>query len=99
MKIQVIAAWPDRVIRQLLEVPDQSTIATVASHPDLWPELQAAWAAAAEIGVFGTRKKASDPLEEGDRVELWRDLRADPKEARRARAKARRKKGSPRASG
>jgi uncharacterized protein len=99
MKIQVIAAWPDRAIRQTLDAPEGSTIATLARHPDLLPSLQAAWALAAEVGVFGVRKKATEPLEDGDRIELWRDLQADPKEARRARAKARRQKDSPRASG
>lgn len=44
-----------------------------------------------EIGIFG---KAVDPdmlLRDGDRVEIYRPLIADPKQARRERAQRRRK--------
>ena len=36
--------------------------------------------------VFGRRVAADAPLRDGDRVELLRPLRMDPKEARRRRA-------------
>ena len=39
--------------------------------------------------IFGQRVRAETPLADGDRVELLRPLVADPKEARRRRARAR----------
>jgi len=37
--------------------------------------------------VFGLSIPMRHPLQDGDRLELWRALRADPKEARRALAR------------
>jgi len=42
---------------------------------------------AVDIGVFGKAVKADYQLQQGDRIELYRPLIADPKEVRRQRAK------------
>jgi hypothetical protein len=39
------------------------------------------------VGIFGERARLDDVVQDGDRVEIYRPLIADPKEARRARAK------------
>lgn len=39
-----------------------------------------------KVGVFGKVAKLDQPLEPGDRVEIYRPLIADPKEARKKRA-------------
>jgi uncharacterized protein len=44
------------------------------------------------VGVWGRPVGLDQSLEEGDRVEIYRPLRADPKEVRRSRAAARRGK-------
>ena len=41
----------------------------------------------AAVGVWGERKALDYPLQAGDRIEFYRPLQFDPKEARRARAK------------
>jgi putative ubiquitin-RnfH superfamily antitoxin RatB of RatAB toxin-antitoxin module len=51
-----------------------------------FPEIDLAHAA---IGIFGERATLDEPIEEGDRVEIYRPLFADPKEARRRRARTR----------
>jgi len=38
-------------------------------------------------GIFGRRVAADHPLTDGDRIELYRPLAADPRVARRARAR------------
>lgn len=40
-----------------------------------------------KLGIFGKLSKADTPLRENDRVEIYRPLLADPKEARKQRAK------------
>ncbi len=47
-----------------------------------------------KLGVFGEPAAADRPLADGDRVEIYRALATDPKEARRRRAlgKAQRKR-------
>lgn len=87
--IQVCAAWPDRALRQTLSVPRGTSILEIRAHPELSLPLQEAWAQASAVGVFGLPKAADEPLNDGDRVELWRPLIADPKDARRQRAKLR----------
>jgi len=88
MKIFVVAAWPDRLLEQQLELPPGAPIESIRAHPELLPALGQAWDTAAQIGIFGVKAKTGQALHEGDRIELWRPLQADPKEARRARAAA-----------
>lgn len=52
----------------------------------LGPEEQAWWSVA-PVGIFGEICARDRVLESGDRVELYRPLRVDPKSARRARAR------------
>ena len=40
-----------------------------------------------KVGIFGKRKALSDLVCDGDRVEIYRPLTIDPKEARRTKAK------------
>ena len=39
-----------------------------------------------KVGIFGKAAKLETPLSDGDRVEIYRPLIADPKEARKKRA-------------
>jgi len=41
---------------------------------------------AGAVGIFGKRVDAGTVLTDGDRIEIYRALRLDPKEARRRRA-------------
>lgn len=53
------------------------------------------------LGVLGTLARPEDVLHDGDRVEIYRSLLADPKEVRRRRAeegKAMKKGGGPKAA-
>jgi putative ubiquitin-RnfH superfamily antitoxin RatB of RatAB toxin-antitoxin module len=43
------------------------------------------------LGIYGRRVRPEDALADGDRVELYRRLNADPKQARRERAARRRR--------
>ena len=44
----------------------------------------------AEVGIFGEPCERESIPRDGDRIEIYRPLRSDPKESRRARAAARR---------
>ena len=85
--VEVILALPDRAIAQTLNAPRGTTLQELRHHPELSEELRLAWAQAAGVGIFGQKVPMRSVLEAGDRVELWRPLQADPKEARRQRAK------------
>jgi len=51
--------------------------------------------ASAKVGVWGRVAPLSQVLREGDRVEVYRPLTVDPKEARRQRYRRQRVSGSP----
>jgi hypothetical protein len=44
------------------------------------------------VGIYGKAVPASTVVRDGDRVEIYRPLRADPRQLRRARAAQRRAK-------
>ncbi|OGI44899.1 MAG: RnfH family protein [Candidatus Muproteobacteria bacterium RBG_16_64_11] len=45
------------------------------------------------VGIFGQLARLGDVVQAGDRVEIYRPLQADPKEARRQRARKAGKRG------
>ncbi|HXW75629.1 MAG TPA: RnfH family protein [Steroidobacteraceae bacterium] len=54
------------------------------------------WDSAA-VGIFGEPRSRSDPCADGDRIELYRPLRCDPRERRRERVQRARRGGKGRA--
>jgi len=81
MKVEVVCARPERADSVSLNLPAGATLrdALAASGLEVDYEKQA-------FGIFGRRAKLDHPLKEGDRVEVYRPLTIDPKEARRRRA-------------
>ena len=83
-----------------LELPLQASIAdalaaaraAAAAEPSS-AGLVIAWDAAA-VGVFGERRERSATFADGDRIELYRGLRADPRARRRERVQ-RERRGRP----
>lgn len=71
-----IQVEPGTTLRQAIE---QSGL--LRRHPEI--DL-----ARSRLGSFGKPRDADEPVSAGDRVEIYRALAADPKERRRARAKA-----------
>ena len=86
MKIEVLRAWPRRFAQVQLELPDGASVidALRAAGLERDPETAA-------CAVFGVAVDPGHVLADGDRLELLRPLQADPKEARRSRAKLQRK--------
>jgi uncharacterized protein len=75
------------VLRATLTLPAGATVAqAVASCGWALPENL-------QVGVWGRLRAASDELRDRDRVELYRALTVDPKEARRKRHRSRRDAG------
>lgn len=91
---RVTVAWspaPREVLEWVLQLPDGSTAqdALLASGwREAWPGAEIA---DAELGIWGRRCPRDQVLHEGDRLEVYRPLKVDPKVARRERF---RKQGS-----
>lgn len=93
IKVEVAYALPDKQKLMELTVPAGTTAfdAAVRSRiTDDFPELDLEKAPMGIFGqAFGTKGLAPAKeyeLQDGDRVEIYRPLKADPKEARRKRA-------------
>ena len=82
MKIEVVYATPERQWLIGLELPASATVDD-AVHAALSAELPASDWRQLPVGIWGRLVERSQPLKEGDRVELYRPLQRDPREARR----------------
>jgi len=78
MRVEVVQAHADRAEIVKLELPAGATVrdALVAAGID-----------SQRVGIFGKRVSSDARLADGDRVEVYRPLRIDPKQARRQRAR------------
>jgi hypothetical protein len=82
IRIEMIRAWPRWHERRMLAMPVGATVAQALAEAAFEGE------APAGLAVFGEAVAPERVLLDGDRVELLRPLRLDPKEARRRRAVA-----------
>ncbi|MEE4184358.1 MAG: RnfH family protein [Gammaproteobacteria bacterium] len=84
--IEVVYAEPARQRLVRLQVAAGTTAREAALHSALDKEFAGLDLARVPVGVFGERVADSYELRAGDRVELYRPLRTDPREARRQAA-------------
>lgn len=84
LRIEVIYALPQKQQRVCLELPEGSTALDAVLASGLPRET--ASGQAAPIGVWGKAVTPAMRLRDGDRVEIYRPLASDPKQARRERA-------------
>lgn len=82
IEVEVVFAAPDEQVVHKVSLPDGATIADALAASGLAGKLTAAG-----VGIWGRPAEPDASLRDGDRVELYRPLTADPKEARRSRAK------------
>lgn len=81
IRVEVVAAWPARAEIRELTLPAGSTVSDALAAAGL--------PAGGKVGIFGRLARPDAPLAQGDRVEIYRELAEDPKEARRRRARKR----------
>lgn len=86
MHVEVVYALPTRQYSVHLELADSATVATALAAIDRIAPFKDLDLESREVGVFGQRVSREHLLRPGDRVEIYRPLTVDPKEARRRRA-------------
>jgi len=85
MEIEVAYATPERQLIVSLQVPAGTTVARAIEASGIreeFPQIEAHPA----VGIFSRKVPLDTELLDGDRVEIYRPLAADPKEMRRRRA-------------
>lgn len=83
--VEVVYALPDEQVVVHLQLAPAVTVGEAIRQSGLlqrYPQLEPATLCA---GVFGAEVTLDAPLRDGDRVEIYRPLTVDPKEARRRR--------------
>jgi putative ubiquitin-RnfH superfamily antitoxin RatB of RatAB toxin-antitoxin module len=83
MNVGVCYAQADRQLWMRLEVPDNSTVeetiylsGVLTHYPDIDLTQQ-------KVGIFGKIAKLDATVQEGDRVEIYRQITADPAQVKR----------------
>ena len=84
--VEVVLAMPGQQELIRLEVAVGSTIAEVISQSGLPAIFEGFELNLSNVGVFGRKADPEQLVRDGDRVEIYRPLIADPKEVRRQRA-------------
>ena len=81
----VHAFEPRQVDEQSIHLPEGVTVADALDHAGWNDRLAAVREHALGLGIWGRKADLADLLRDGDRIELYRALRVDPKVARRER--------------
>lgn len=87
IRVEVVLAMPERQELVELELAAGSTVADAISRSRIVERFDGFELDLEKVGIFGRKASPDQVLREGDRVELYRPLIADPKEVRRQRAK------------
>lgn len=77
LRIEVVSARSERADVVEVRLPDGATVRDALAASGLQGN---------HIGIFGKRVTLETRLANGDRIEIYRPLSTDPKEARRRRA-------------
>jgi putative ubiquitin-RnfH superfamily antitoxin RatB of RatAB toxin-antitoxin module len=86
MRVEVVFALPDEQVLEALEVEAGASVAQAIYLSGIerrFPEIDIS---ALQVGIWGQPVDRSRVLREGDRVEIYRPLAIDPREARRLKA-------------
>jgi len=89
--VEIVYALADRQVLRRILLPDGSTVEDAIQVSGLrtaFPEMDTT-----HVGIHGEPVPLTTVLRDRDRVEIYRPLRADPKEVRRTRAAKKRAKG------
>jgi putative ubiquitin-RnfH superfamily antitoxin RatB of RatAB toxin-antitoxin module len=86
IRVEVAYARPDVQVIVPLNVAEGTSAAAAIEASGLLEKFPEIDLAVNKIGIFGKACGTDQPLRQGDRVEIYRPLLADPKESRRQRA-------------
>lgn len=88
LNVEVVYARRQHQDLLSLRLPAGATVADALQAAAARPPFDQLDLDSAPVGIFGDRVPRDQRLQDGDRVEVYRPLRVDPREARRLRAQA-----------
>jgi len=66
-----------------LEVPDGSTVQEAINHSGILQQFPSIDLSVQQVGIFGKLTRLNAPIKEGERIEIYRAITADPAEVER----------------
>jgi uncharacterized protein len=88
VSVEIVYARPLRSIVKMFTLPEGAAVAQALAAAAGDADFAEVDLAGSPVGIFGKLVGKDQPLKDGDRLEIYRALAADPKTARRARAAA-----------
>lgn len=86
IKVEVVYAYPDKFFLKKIELDQVLSVQNVILQSGVLEKYTEIDLRENKVGVFSRTVKLTDMVEDGDRIEIYRPLIADPKEMRRKRA-------------
>ncbi|KHS94185.1 hypothetical protein RC86_02490 [Pectobacterium brasiliense] len=86
MQVDVVYALPERQYLRTVKLEEGSTVEQTIVASGLLELRHDIDLQVNKVGIYSRAAKLTDVVQEGDRVEIYRPLIADPKELRRQRA-------------
>ncbi len=91
MNVEVIYALPEEQVLRAVSLPAGSTAAAALAASGLFEAFPQLRSQVLKLAVFGRMTHLDQCLRDGDRLEVLRELQADPKLSRQAKVNAARK--------
>ncbi|MFC3032255.1 RnfH family protein [Pseudoalteromonas fenneropenaei] len=86
IKVEVVFALPEKATCLHIEVPEGSSAEQVVMQSGILEKCPEIDPTNLSLGIWNRTCKGKQVVQEGDRIEIYRPLIADPKDARRRRA-------------
>ena len=86
IRVEIVFAKPGEQVLEQLQASASDTIESVIRKSGILERFPEIDLGSNKVGVFGKAAALSATLNDGDRIEIYRPLIADPKEARKKRA-------------
>ena len=87
LRVEVIYALHNRQVLLALEVEEETTVKQAIEKSGILRRFPEVDLIRMPVGIFGRATRLDARLRDGDRIEIYRPLIADPKQARHARVK------------
>ncbi|GGA35998.1 RnfH family protein [Dyella nitratireducens] len=84
--VEVVCATPERQLLRHVSLAAGSSVMQAVEQSGILQAMPEVPFDPSRLGIFSRRVAAGDMLQDGDRVEIYRPLTLDPKDARRRRA-------------
>lgn len=85
--VEVVCATAERQLLREITLPAGSRVIEAVEQSGILQAMPEVAFDPSQLGIFSRRVAPDDTLRDGDRVELYRPLTLDPKDARRRRVR------------